>query len=280
MLKNHRKKDIVIIVALFIAGLSILLYPWISNSIYQYKADKEMKEYENLAYGKAGENQHKEELKCAEKYNHSLLKEKVPDSFSEREGIHDDKEYEALLNPCGNGIMGIITIPSISVKLPIYHYTAKETLLEGAGHLFGSSLPVGGESSHTVLAAHRGLPSAKMFTDLDKLQKNDVFYLDVLNRKMAYSIDLIKTVEPEDTSSLNIEEGKDFVTLITCTPYGRNTHRLLVRGHRVPYVEKEQPQYDLMPWKHILFAILGFLTAVLVLLGIYIIRRLRETIDE
>ena len=138
--------------------------------------------------------------------------------------------------------MGYIEIPVIDVKIPIYHYTTDETLEKGAGHLFGSSLPVGGESTHAILSAHRGLPSAKLFTDLNLVEKGDVFYLHILDKTLAYEVDQIQTVLPEETDSLAITEGKDYVTLVTCTPYAVNTHRILVRGHRTTVKAAKEAQ--------------------------------------
>ena len=157
--------------------------------------------------------------KAAQEYNEQIKQESVPDAFSVRDG-QTDSTYESLLNLNGDGMMGYVEIPVIDVSIPIYHYTTDESLEKGAGHLFGSSLPVGGKSTHCILSAHRGLP--------------DVFYLHVLGKTLAYEVDQILTVLPEQTESLGITDGDDHVTLVTCTPYAVNTHRLLVRGHRVP----------------------------------------------
>lgn len=260
-----RRRDLILVIALLMAGLSVLLYPFISNMIYQHKANSAMQRYESTVQG-SDEEQYQEEISLAENYNRELLNETVPESFFEREGIHNDKRYESLLDPTKNGMMGSIEIPSIGVQLPIFHYTTKETLLEGAGHLFGSSLPVGGRNTHAVITAHRGLPSAKLFTDLDLIEKRDIFYIHVFDRNMAYEVDQIKTVEPEDTGSLGIVKGKDYVTLITCTPYGKNTHRLLVRGHRIPYEQSDQPQHHRIPLLHMLSVLAGVVSAVLITL--------------
>lgn len=147
--------------------------------------------------------------------------------------------YNNMVNPFGNGMMGYIEIPGIQVRLPIYHGVDEAVLQVGIGHLESTSLPVGGESSHCVLSGHRGLPSARLFTDLDQLVEGDVFYIHVLNQTLVYQVDNIRIVEPEDLSALTIEEGKDYCTLVTCTPYGVNTHRLLVRGVRVDYTPQE-----------------------------------------
>ena len=177
--------------------------------------------------------------KAAEEYNKKIKQESVPDAFSIRDG-ETDEEYESLLNLNGDGMMGYVEIPVIDQSIPIYHYTTEATLEKGAGHLFGSSLPVGGESTHAIISAHRGLPSAKLFTDLNLVEEGDVFYLHVLDQTLAYEVDQILTVLPDETESLGITEGEDYVTLITCTPYAVNTHRLLVRGHRIAYEEAKE----------------------------------------
>ena len=161
----------------------------------------------------------------------------MPDAFLDRDGVRDPR-YEAILNPLGNGLMGQVEIPCIDITLPIYHYTDEEVLQKGAGHLPGSSVPVGGAGSHAVISAHRGLPSAKMFTDLDRVKIGNVFYIHVLGDTLAYEVDQILTVEPSDTEALSVQEGEDYCTLLTCTPYAVNSHRLLVRGHRIPYEEE------------------------------------------
>ena len=151
-------------------------------------------------------------------------------------------DYANLLNIAGNGIMGYLVIPQIGAELPIYHGTSDATLEVGVGHLLGSSLPVGGASTHTVLTGHSGMANNKMLSDLDQLEIGDVFYLEVLEETLAYQVDQIKTVLPSDTTYLGIEEASDYCTLVTCTPFGVNTHRLLVRGSRIPYSEEEKTQ--------------------------------------
>lgn len=263
MTKGKNRKQNILILGLLIVGLLILFYPAYSNLINQMQAKRVIDHYGGtLSHTDRGER--KAELQKAYDYNRRLINEKVPESFAKRTGIKHDKEYEKILNLVDNGMMGTIEIPSIDVMLPIYHYTTKEILEKGAGHLFGSSLPVGGESTHTVITAHRGLPSAKMFTDLDELTIGDRFFLDVMGKRMAYRIDQIKTVKPEETGDMGIEEGKDYATLVTCTPYGQNTHRLLVRGHRVPYErgdEKKEAVHRKLPWAHILCILLGVFLA-------------------
>lgn len=228
------------IVLIFILGLSIAFYPLISDQWNKYRANKLIANYDNVVK-EIKPDEIKKKIDDARKYNKTLIGGVVPDAFSVRNGVKD-KEYESLLNINNDGIIGSVEIPSIDVNIPIYHYTTDEVLAKGAGHLFGSSLPVGGENSHTVISAHRGLPSAKLFTDLDQLKEGDLFYFHVCGEIFAYKVDQILVVEPEQTSELAIKEGEDLATLFTCTPYSINSHRLLVRGHRVPYDKKEEIQ--------------------------------------
>lgn len=183
---------------------------------------------------KLDDSQNKEMLKAARKYNKSLLKKSDHWKLSKK----GKKKYESLLDVSGTGIMGYIEVPKIDCSLPIYHGTDEGALQIAIGHLEGSSLPVGGKSTHCVLSGHRGLPSARLFTDLDQMEEGDVFVLNVLGRKLAYEVDQIKVVLPDEMSDLEIVQGKDLCTLVTCTPYGINTHRLLVRGHRTKYIEE------------------------------------------
>jgi sortase A len=171
---------------------------------------------------------------AAEDYNRSLLSRDNPYLLDETQG----EEYWELLNVAGNGIMGYIDIPSIKVQLPVYHGTSESILSIAIGHLEWTSLPTGGESTHCVVSGHRGLPSARLFTDLDKVTVGDIFLLNILDETLTYEVDQIKIVEPFDTSDLLITEGEDYVTLVTCTPYGINSHRMLVRGTRIANIEE------------------------------------------
>lgn len=231
MEKKTKKQSLKIrIILLFVVGFMILLYPTVSNQWNKYRDNKLKSEY-TQAVKNLDEDILQKELEAASEYNQSLIGSSVPDAFSIRED-QKDEVYENLLNVNGDGMMGYVDIPSIDVSLPIYHYTSEEVLEKGAGHLAGSSLPVGGASTHTVISAHRGLPSAKMFTDLNLLEPGDIFQIHVLDRTLTYEVDQIKEVNPDETSDLSITEGIDYATLITCTPYGVNTRRLLVRGCR------------------------------------------------
>ena len=218
----------ILLVLIFLLGLSLLLYPAVSdywNSKHQTRA---IAVYSEEVSG-LDENQYQALWEAAAAYNASLLARDNAYLLTEEQKA----AYEQLLNVSGLGIMGYIEIPSIDCSLPIYHGTEESVLQIAIGHLEWSSLPVGGESTHCVLSGHRGLPSAKLFTNLDKLQEGDVFLLRVLDEVLTYEVDQILIVEPQEIAALQITEGEDLCTLVTCTPYGINTHRLLVRGHRI-----------------------------------------------
>lgn len=218
----------VILVLVFFIGLSLLLYPSISdywNSLHQSRAISNYLE----AVEKTDSEIFESLLQEAADYNTAMQKELQTYKLTEEEL----NEYNLLLDITGTGMMGYVVIPSIDVSLPIYHGTSEQVMQVAAGHLEWSSLPVGGEGTHAVLSGHRGLPSAKLFTNLDKLEIGDYFLLQILNETLTYEVDQIVIVEPEETSDLMIVSGEDYCTLFTCTPYGINTHRLLVRGHRV-----------------------------------------------
>ena len=231
-----KKKDNYITLLLFLillAGLSLLLYPSVSdywNSLHQTRAIATYaEEVANL-----NQDQYDEIWAAAESYNASLADRVNAYRLSDAQ----KEEYQQLLNVSGLGVMGYIEIPEIDVSLPIYHGTEDSVLQVAVGHLEWTSLPVGGESTHCVLSGHRGLPSAKLFTNLDKLREGNIFLLRVLDEILTYEVDQILIVEPQDTAALEIVEGQDYCTLVTCTPYGINTHRLLVRGHRIDNIEE------------------------------------------
>lgn len=226
---------------IFLAGLSLLLYPFVANQWNNYRQKQLISSYEQTVSQKEASNgiDYDAELKKAEAYNEALLPSILPDSFAIADASEEDQTYMNTLNIAGDEMMGIVEIPKIDIKLTIYHTTKEDVLKQAAGHLEGSSLPIGGKSTHSVISAHRGLPSASLFTDLDQLKKGDHFLIHVLNKTLCYEVDKISVVKPEETSALAVEEGEDLVTLLTCTPYGVNTERLLVRGHRVPYEEQK-----------------------------------------
>jgi sortase A len=227
---KKRRISTIILVVIFLVGLCVLLYPTISNLYNQYGAVAAITDYDE-SVKELNEQQRQDMLQAARDYNEKLREH--PISFVNGEPSND--EYKALLDSTENqnGIMGYITIDKIDVYLPIYHGTSSEALARGAGHIEGSSLPIGGKGTHAVISGHRGLPGAKLFTDLDELVEGDTFTITVLDEVYTYEVDQIRIVLPEEVSDLDIVDGEDYVTLVTCTPYGVNTHRLLVRGHRI-----------------------------------------------
>ncbi len=219
--------NIFLILILFV-GLSLLLYPSISNYWNSLHQSVAITDYaETVAH--LDNEVYKEMLKEALEYNESLLSRSNPYLLDEKQSV----QYKKLLNVSEYGVMGYIEIPSINCALPIYHSTDESILQIAVGHLEWTSLPTGGENTHCVFSGHRGLPSARLFTDLDRLIEGDIFTIRVLDELLTYEVDQILIVEPTDTKDLLIQEGKDLCTLVTCTPYGINSHRLLVRGHRI-----------------------------------------------
>jgi len=223
----------ILLVAVFFTGVSLLLYPAISDMWNSRRQSYAITHYSEQVAGLDRED-YRRMWADADAYNHTLI--------GRRNGfLLDDAQkaqYPKLLDLTGTGVMGYIEIPKIGCSLPLYHGTDEAVLQVAVGHIEWSSLPVGGESTHTVFSGHRGLPSAKLFTDLDEIEEGDIFMLVILEEVLTYQVDRISIVEPHESESLLIEEGKDLCTLVTCTPYGINSHRLLVRGHRVANVEE------------------------------------------
>lgn len=235
-----KKKTAVAPIMVFLIGAGIFLYPFVANQIALYRQSKEITVYETAvsAADKAELEQQREE---AEKYNDNLSGDPVHDPFVLNSGYVLPENYLNVLNLSGDGVMCYIEIPKISVNLPVYHGTDEEVLQKGAGHIEGTALPVGGEYRHSILCAHRGLPSAELFSRLDEIGVGDLFYIHVLGEVHAYKVDQVEVVLPEEINSyLAPEAGKDQITLMTCTPYGVNTHRILVRGTRTEYVPEEK----------------------------------------
>lgn len=235
-------KHLLIAGGLITAGILLTAYPFFSNFLYERRQETVIRDYQNTL-DREGAGVWKEEYKKAKAYNDRLRDSKVllTDPFvPDEEASSDTGEYQEMLNLYGDGMMGYVEIPAISVLLPIYHGTSAEVLDKGVGHLEETSLPVGGKGTHAVLSAHTGLSDKKLFTDLELLEEGDTFYIRVLEEILAYRVDDIRIVEPQNISSLYIAPEKDYVTLVTCTPYGVNSHRLLVRGSRIPYVEEEK----------------------------------------
>lgn len=225
---KKNKKNIIILVIILLAGIALLLYPVVSNYWNSFHQSKIIAGYAQAA-AELDDDAYQTLWEEAQAYNHTLLKKE--DRF--HPGAEEKEIYEKLLNISGHGMIGYVKIPSIGVLLPIYHGTDREVLQTAIGHIQGTSLPVGGTGTHCVISGHRGLPSSKLFTDLDQLTKGDIFILYVLDETLTYEVDQIHITEPDDLSLLEIEENEDFCTLMTCTPYGVNSHRLLVRGHRI-----------------------------------------------
>lgn len=232
-MEKKKKSNIstIVLIAILLVGLSLLLYPTVSDYWNSFRQSKAIADYAETV-AELDEDEYNKILTAAYDYNRKLSKNGGAIGQAEK------AEYESLLNISGQGIMGYIEIPEINCSLPIYHGTEDSVLQIAIGHIDWSSLPVGGEGSHCVLSGHRGLPSAKLFSNLDKLQNGDTFMIRVLDEVLTYEVDQILIVEPQEIDSLKTVAGKDYCTLVTCTPYGVNTHRLLVRGHRVENAEQ------------------------------------------
>lgn len=271
----RQKRTVLVTILLFAAGISVLMYPLVSewyNNRNQTTVAKAHKEA--VAEIKSAELTALRE--AAMVYNEGLFGNVILiDPFDERMAEESLEEYNNLLNVSGDGVMGSVRIPNIDVVLPIYHGTSAAVLEKGAGHLEKTSLPVGGIGTHAVISAHTGHPTATLFTELDKLKEGALFFLEVLDETLAYRVDQIKVVEPSDTSDLPVNREEDFVTLVTCTPYGINSHRLLVRGRRTDYVERleeeavQGAQTVAWNWPYIVAGIIF----VLILLAYIIYRR-------
>ena len=265
--KKFTIKDIIRLIVLLVA-FSVLLYPTFSSYLNEKNSSKVVSNYDAESV-KLSNAEKEQMLADARAYNQEMLGNiDLIDPFSQT-NTEIDERYQDLLNVDGSGMMGYIRIPKIKVELPIYHGTSETVLQAGVGHFWGTSLPVGGESTHTVLTGHRGLPTKTLFTNMDKLKVGDIFYIKVLGETLAYKIDQILTVLPEETEALSIEPGQDYATLVTCTPYAINTHRLLVRGERIPYEEaiKEVPDQSIKPELSFTAKVL-IITIVVILIGL------------
>ena len=264
----------IFLVLVLVLGVGILLYPTVSdywNSLHQSKA---IASYVDTVSSLDAESYEKIWQK-AEEFNRSILKRKNVYVLSEEE----QNEYYSILDVSGNGIMGYIEVPSIGVSLPIYHSTDEAVIQIGAGHMEWTSVPVGGESTHSVVSSHRGLPSARLFTDLDKMAVGDIFTLRVLNETLTYEVDQVLIVKPNQSEELRITKGEDLCTLVTCTPYGINSHRLLVRGHRIENEESVSELHvtaDALQIKPMLIAPLIALPILIVLFIVLIIPKKKK----
>lgn len=274
-MKKKKSISTILTILVFLTGVGFLLYPTVSdrwNQAHQSRAIATYtKEVEQL-----DDSDNEEMIQAARRYNEKLRERVDHWNLSKKA----KKKYESLLDISGTGIMGYIEIPKIKCSLPVYHGTDEGALQIAIGHLEGSSLPVGGESTHCVLSGHRGLPSARLFTDLDQMQEGDIFILHILDEKLAYEVDQIKVVLPEEMSDLEVIEGEDLCTLVTCTPYGINSHRLLVRGHRTDYVETvetkvtEEKEVQMKETEIWIVAAVGIL--VVIVIGAVFIRKRRK----
>lgn len=268
----------------FLLALLITLYPVISNYVNERYASEIHTAYEEIIQ-QADNSALLEAKKQAIAYNEAITPGTAGEAYSQAALTDASRDYESQLNIAGDGTMGYVEIPKISVNLPIYHGTGNDSLERGVGHLLGSSLPVGGISTHAILTGHSGMATKKMFTDLEQLSVGDVFYLHILDETLAYQVDRIKTVLPYDTSLLGITSGRDYCTLVTCTPYGINTHRLLVRGTRIAYEEAEviveetaQEEQQQSRWeeKYLLGLLLGVLAVLILFLAAVIFMWIRK----
>ena len=273
-----RKLSGILFGLLFLTGFGILVYPTVSNQWNTYRQSRLISDYEKVVSDMKPED-YTEEWEAAREFDSTLVQNNIyGDVFGSDDTQIEDTDYWKVLNVAEDGVMGYLSIPKINVRLAIYHGTAEDVLQTGIGHMNGTSLPIGGESTHSVLAAHRGLPAARLFTDIDQMQQGDMFYIHVLDETLAYQVDqILDMVEKDDhetlEDALQIQEGKDQVTLFTCTPYGVNSHRLLVRGTRVPYngeEETENTPVDSMLRAiqnyYMLYLILGLAVTLLVIL--------------
>lgn len=279
---KQKRIPIILAAVCFVAALGIMLYPAVSNYVNEKYRSEIHTAYEEVI--QQAENEELLEIRNrAAEYNQDI----TPGNTFTQEAVEAASEdYSEQLDPSGNGIMGYVEIPKINTYLPIYHGTEAETLEKGTGHLIGSSLPIGGESSHSVITGHSGLASQRMFTDLEQLQEGDVFYLHILDEVLAYQIFDTEPVLPHNTSRLSIMQGEDFCTLITCYPTGINTHRLFVQGTRIPYEAAQEVQEEIeltgepqtSNWEEqyllgILFGILAALVAALAAILVVMYRR-------
>ena len=262
----------IVLVIVFVAGLSLLLYPTISNAYNAWLQSRAIAEYSQQS-NQMDQQIYQQELEKAQAHNNALLERTDPYALPEQL----QAQYESILSVTNQGIMAYIQIPSIDVTLPIAHGTSEETLRDKIGHLEWSSLPVGGENTHCVISGHRGLPSAELFTNIDHLELGDKFYIHVLGQTLEYQVCNIAVVEPQDQRLLRIEEGRDLVTLVTCTPYGINSHRLLIKGIRTNaqgnapqtdiYVKNEITAIDVVVLVSVTLVAVALVAFVIVLLG-------------
>lgn len=280
---KRRKREFIPAAFIILLGMLLVLYPWISNYVYEHGVQSTVNVYEKELKDTDSEELQKLRRE-AESYNLELAKSQITltDPFFQDENRARGVQYDALLQMDDSGIMCFVDIPKINVYLPVYHGTSNEVLEKGIGHIEGTSLPVGGKGSHSVLSGHTGVNNAKLFTDLTELEQDDLFFIHVLGESMAYRVTSIRVIDPGDTESLIIEKECDLVSLLTCTPYGVNTHRLVVTGERTVYTEEVLAQAESEATDHSSqwlrayrrAILLGFGSAAVFLLFLYIVRAL------
>lgn len=277
MSRKARLLGNIIAVIILVGGIGLLAYPSISDFVNELHQTRAIGSYveKNKDVSKEEKARLLEEAKA---YNKSLLYKTNRYYLNEE----DKKEYNRILDITNTGVMGYIEIPKIGVNMPIYHGTDEGVLQIAVGHIAGSSFPIGGASTHSLISGHRGLPSAKLFTDIDQLEPGDLFYIHVFDEVIAYKVDKIDTVLPDQVETLGIEEGKDYVTLITCTPYGVNSHRLLVRGERTAYTRPVEKEEDVIRKNNnkVLILVGGLIAILIILIIAYLRRRKRRRADE
>lgn len=280
MFKIKKYLSDIVVAIILIAGVGLLAYPTIADYVNELHSSKAIGSY--VEKTKDLSKEEKENLlEEAREYNKSLV-DKINRYYLSEE---EKKRYNHILNITKTGIMAYIEIPKLNVYMPVYHGTDEGVLQIAAGHLPGSSFPIGGESTHSLISGHSGLPSAKLFTDIDKLKKGDLFFIHVFDEVLAYKVNQIKIVLPDDVETLEIEKGKDYVTLITCTPYGVNSHRLLVRGERTAYKEPESKIEDRIEKNNRKYTMLsaGVILALIstgFLISVFLIKRRRRKLNE
>lgn len=265
----------------FVVGFCMSIYPFANSLISQNQQSKIIQTYQSNV-SDLSENELRSMRTQVDEYNSMLYQTKGSLVGTINSDILTHENYESLLNISGNGVMGSLEIPKINVDLPIYHGTEDETLSVGVGHVEGTSLPVGGNNTRTILTGHRGLPSSKLFTRLDELVEGDLFYITTLNETMAYLIKTIEVMDPEEAELLEIMPDKDLATLITCTPYGLNTHRLVITGERVTYqkTEKENIVENIPSIRELVFIALPFVFLLIMIISLIIDRKKGERTHE
>ena len=261
-----KKRKKIIPVIIFFIGFSLCLYPLVSNLIERQHQRNAVATYNNSVKD-ADDHKIEEELQKANEYNLALF-QSGGTLIGEANEILSEESYNSLLNMTDTGIMANLEIPKINVSLPIYHGTSDEVLAAGVGHLSYSSFPIGGENTRAILTGHRGLPNSKLFTRLDELEEGDLFFINVFEKTLAYKVIELEVIEPDEIDKLSIQPGKDLVTLLTCTPYGINTHRLIVTGERVAYEEsvKESIKGEMMSFREIVFICIPFVFLIVAII--------------